>query len=116
MLAIFFVSIFAFDSFSPDNTIWQNIGSFLINLLPSFTLIVVLIIAWKWELTGGIFLTVIGIAWSIFVYLINFQRTGSIGTSLLLTLAIGIPFVLAGVLFIVNHLVKKPSSQLTKSQ
>jgi hypothetical protein len=107
ILAILFVSMFALDSFSPGNTVWQNIGSLLIHLVPSFGLVVVLIIAWKWELPGGIILTVIGIAWSISVYILNYRRTGSVGTSLLIILMLGMPFVLAGILFIISHYKRK---------
>jgi hypothetical protein len=107
ILAILFMSMFASDSFSPGNTVWQNIGALLMHLVPSFTLVVVLIIAWKWELVGGIILTVIGIAWSIFVYILNYRRTGSVGASLLIILMLGIPFVLAGILFIISHYKRK---------
>jgi len=49
ILAILFISMFAIDSFAPDLTIWQQLGGFLIHLIPSFILIAILIIAWKWK-------------------------------------------------------------------
>ena len=54
ILAILLISMFALDSFSPERTFWQNLGAFLIHLIPSFALIALLIVAWKWELPGGI--------------------------------------------------------------
>jgi formate-dependent nitrite reductase membrane component NrfD len=59
--------------------------------------------AWNWELTGGIFLTITGLAWTIFVFLINYQRTGSYEKAFLVILGLGLPFIIAGILFIVSH-------------
>jgi hypothetical protein len=111
LLTILIIGMFAMDSFSSDRNIWQNLGALMIHLLPSITLLVFLLIAWKWELPGGIILIVLGLAWSIFVYIINVQRTGSSGKAFLVILMLGIPLVLAGVLFIISHYVKKPDKQ-----
>ena len=50
ILAILFVSLFAADAFAPGLTIWQQLGAFFIHLIPSFILLSLLIVAWKWEL------------------------------------------------------------------
>ena len=84
ILAILFLSLFALDSFSPQLTFWQNITSFLIHLIPSFILTGILIFAWKHEKTGGIIFTIFGLAFSIFIFIINFRRTSSLGLSLLI--------------------------------
>jgi prolipoprotein diacylglyceryltransferase len=107
ILAILFVSFFALDSFSAGNTFWQNIFSFLMNLIPSFVLLVLLIVAWKWEKTGGIILTISGLAFCIFVFVLNYKRNHSIAASLLIVVVICIPFVLAGILFIISHYRRK---------
>ena len=107
ILAILFVSMFAMDSFSPGNTIWQNTTALLMHLIPSFVLLIILIVAWKWELTGGILLTVAGLAWCTFVFVINLRRTHSVWAALMIITMLGLPFVLAGVLFIYNHFRKK---------
>ena len=44
ILAILFVSLFAADAFSPELTIWQQLGAFIMHLIPSFILIAFLII------------------------------------------------------------------------
>jgi uncharacterized membrane protein len=111
ILAILFVSLFALDSFSSERTFWQNTAAFLINLIPSFVLIAILIVAWKWEYGGGIALTIIGVLFSISVFMLNLKRTHSVGTSLLIVLMICIPFVLAGILFIISHFHKKKEIQ-----
>jgi len=107
ILAILFVSMFALDSFSEGRTIWQNLLAFLIHLIPSFILTGILIVAWKWEKTGGIILTVVSILFSVFVFILNFKRTNSIGISLRIVLMVCIPFVLSGILFIISYYKKK---------
>jgi len=107
ILAILFVSMFALDSFGPGRTIWQQLGAFLVHLVPTYILIALLVIAWKWEFTGGIILTLAGIAFSIFLYVFNFQKNHSVSMSLLIVLMIGVPFVIAGILFIMNYYLKR---------
>jgi prolipoprotein diacylglyceryltransferase len=76
--------------------------------IPSFVLLAVLIVAWKWEKVGGIILTIIGLAFSIFIFVFNYKRNHfPVMTCLLGTLALAIPFVLAGILFILNYYRKK---------
>jgi prolipoprotein diacylglyceryltransferase len=108
ILAILFVSLFALDSFSSERTFWQNATAFLMHLIPSFVLLASLIIAWKWEKAGGIILTIIGLAFGIFIFVFNYKtRHPPIATLLLNTLMLSIPFVLAGILFIQSHYRKK---------
>ena len=108
ILAILFISLFALDSFSFERTFWQNTTAFLMHLIPSFVLLAVLIIAWKWEKVGGIILTILGVAFSIFIFVFNYKRNHfPVMTCLLQTLAVAIPFVLAGILFILSHYRKK---------
>jgi prolipoprotein diacylglyceryltransferase len=107
ILAILFVSLFALDSFSPERTFWQNTVAFLMHLIPSFVLLAILITAWKWEKTGGIILIIFGLLFCILIFMTNYNRTQSVVTSLFITLILCIPFVVAGILFIISHLRKK---------
>ena len=107
ILAILFISYFAADAFAPGLTIWHQLGSFFIHLIPSFILLAFLIIAWKWERIGGIIFMVIGLVLSPFVFMLNYNRNHSIGLSLSIILMITIPFVLVGILFMVSHSLKK---------
>jgi len=108
ILAILFVSLFSLDSFSSERTFLQNTTAFLMHNIPSFILLATLIIAWKWEKVGGIILTIIGLAFSIFIFVFNYKRNHfPIMTCLLQALIIAIPFVLAGVLFILSYFRKK---------
>ena len=107
ILAILFISMFAADAFSPGHTIWQQLGDFLIHLIPSFVLLGILVLAWKLEFIGGIIFIAIGLGLSPFVFIHNYNMNGSIGESLGIILAITFPFIVVGVLFIVSHFMKK---------
>ena len=117
ILAILFVSMFALDAFSPGLTIWQQLGAFLIHLLPSFILLAFLIVAWKWEYLGGIIFTLIGLGLSPFIYLLNHNRNGmTVGNSLIVVLLINIPFIIVGILLIVSYFLKKKDLNKTQSE
>ena len=103
ILAILFVSMFALDAFSPGISFWRQIARFLMHMIPSFVLIIVLIIAWKHELTGGILLALIGLAASPFVYSINYNRLHSVWKSVQVIALITVPFIIIGALFIVSY-------------
>jgi len=108
ILAILFVSIFAADAFAPGLTIWQQLRAFVIHLIPSFVLLAFLIVAWKWELIGGIILAVIGLVMSPFIFTLNYNRNHfSVGASLVDVLMITFPFIVVGILFIISHSLKK---------
>ena len=112
ILAILFVSMFALDSFDPKLTIWQQITGFLIHLIPSFILILILLVAWKWELAGGIIFALIGIGFTPFIYIHNYQMNHSVGMSLLIILCITFPFFIVGGLFITGHYLKKKQVEI----
>lgn len=85
----------------------RTISEFLIHLVPSLILLAILIIAWNRERIGGIILTIAGGAWCIFVFILNLRRTHSILVSLEIILMLCIPFVVAGILFIISYYRKK---------
>ena len=107
ILAILFISMFALDAFDQRLTIGQQIGGFMIHLIPSFVLLAFLIVAWKWELIGGIIFILIGLGFSPFIFIHNYHMNHSILMTLFVVLMINIPFVLVGVLFIASHYKKK---------
>ena len=107
ILAILFISLFAADSFDPGLTIWQQLGAFFIHLIPSFILLSLLIVAWKWEFIGGIIFTVIGLGLSPFIFIHNYSMNHSVSLSLIIILMITFPFVVVGILFIISHFMKK---------
>jgi hypothetical protein len=108
ILAILFVSMFALDAFAPEITFCQQIGGFLIHLIPSYIMIALLIVAWKWKYVGGIIFTILGFGFSVAVFLLNYNSNHfSALQSLVITLIVAIPFVLVGILFILSYNKKK---------
>lgn len=108
ILMILFLSMFALDSFAPNLSLWQQIGGFLIHLIPSYILVAALIVAWKREKLGGWLFTVIGVIFSIAVFLLNLNRNHfSAGQSMLTTLIVAVPFIVVGILFLVSYRLKK---------
>jgi hypothetical protein len=106
-MAILFISRFALDSFAPGLTIWEQIGRFLIHLIPTYILLAALFVAWNWEKIGGIILMTIGLGLSPLVFSLNWHRTGSIWVALGIVLVTNIPFVMVGALFIISNYLKK---------
>ena len=107
ILAIAFVSLFALDAFSSELSLWQQIGAFLMHLIPSFILLALLILAWKKELIGGIIFMLIGLGLSPVVFSHNYRMNHSIFMSLGIILTITIPFVIVGLLFLISHFKRK---------
>jgi len=110
--AILFISYFSLDAFEPGPPLGQQILDFLIHNTPSYILILVLILAWKKELIGGIIFTVFGLITSPLVYALNIHRNHSVKQSLTIVLLITFPFIITGILFIVSHLVRRKQKNL----
>ncbi len=52
VLIISFVSLFALDMFEGDSTLGEKLLGFLMHMLPSIAMIIVLVLAWRWEWVG----------------------------------------------------------------
>jgi hypothetical protein len=107
VLTILFISIFALDAFNPEKTIGQQIIDFLIHLIPSFVLALFLIIAWKREFIGGLLFILVGFIFSPFIFTHNYNMNQSVWMSLFIILITTMPFLIAGILFIVSDTMKK---------
>ena len=101
--AILFVSLFALDAFEPGLPLGDQIKGFLIHLIPSFVLLVILLLAWKRELAGGILFILIGLVMTPVIFTGNYRVNESIWLSLLIVLTITIPFLVVGILFVLSH-------------
>jgi len=103
ILAILFVSLFAADSFDTNLTWWQQISGFVVHLVPSFILVLALIIAWNKELLGGIVFIFLGFIFTPIVFSMNYKGNHSIGISLSVIAMVTFPFIIVGVLFLISH-------------
>ena len=77
------------------------------HLIPSFILLVILILAWYKELLGGIIFIIIGLVLTPFIFNHNYKMNESVWMSLGIIMTITFPFILVGILFIVSHKLKK---------
>jgi len=96
IIMILFFALFSLDVFEEGKDFWEILTDLFMHNLPSFVMIIILIIAWRNELIGGILLMlgILGFGIFLFFRIDNF----SYGTVIML----GIPFLI-GALFVVNH-------------
>ena len=115
ILAILLISMFSLDSFREGMSVKDQILAWLMHMIPSFILIIVLIIAWKWENIGGIIFLSLGLAFTPFVFWGNYSGNHSVITSLLIILMITVPFIVTGVLFLLSYHTKRKASEILKT-
>jgi hypothetical protein len=60
-----FISVFAMDVFSEGSGFWKTLLSLLIHLVPTFIILLVLLLSWKHEWVGAIIFPILGIAYII---------------------------------------------------
>jgi len=116
IIAILFISLFAADSFAPGLTFWQQIGGFFIHLIPSFILLAILILAWKWELAGSIAFGLIGLIMMPIIYGTNYKMNHSVWISLGVVCAIALPFFIIGILFFVSYSKKRKYKKAVQAE
>jgi hypothetical protein len=94
LLFAVFISLFALDVFGENLGFWPTVGAFSIHLIPTAIVLVVLAVAWRWELIGGALLILAGLGYTMMV-LTGHHPLGWI-------LAIAGPAVLVGGLFLLD--------------
>ncbi len=88
-----FVSVFALDVFGEGYGLWQTIGALLLHLIPTYIVVIALVIAWRWEWVGAVLFSALGV-----FYIVWFRGRFPLDTYLIMA---G-PLVLVGVLFLFN--------------
>jgi hypothetical protein len=113
ILAILTISSLALDSFGPGQNFGRQVGAFFMQMIPSFVLVILLVIAWKWEYLGGFIIMVLAILMTPIVFIMNYRHNHSVAMSLGIICVITLPFIITGILFIISHKMKeKAASQL----
>lgn len=87
------ISFFALDVFGESKSIWETILALLMHLIPTFILIVILVITWRREWIGGILFSVLG-----FTYIINMWGQFPLMTYIV----VAGPLIITGILFLLN--------------
>ena len=115
IVAILFISVFSLDAFQAGMPLKDQILAWLMHMIPSFVLIIILIIAWKWENIGGIIFLAIGLAFTPFIFIWNYSMNHSVWISLGVILMITFPFILVGVLFMLSYYTRRKAAEMLKS-
>src|SRR5437763_16456396 len=67
LLFAVFISLFALDVFNENIGFWRTFAALSIHLIPTAIVLVVLAIAWRWELIGGARLMLAGRGYTVTV-------------------------------------------------
>lgn len=97
IVSILFMGMFSLDVFGGNESIGMKMLGFLIHNIPVVIVTAILIVAWKWEVAGGILFILAFITGTIFFH----SFTGNPGSIVVIApfLIIGILFILHGVLY-----------------
>lgn len=99
ILFAIFLSLFALDVFGEAYGPWQTIGALLLHLVPTFIVVITLVIARRWEWVGAVLFAALAVFYVVWTW----------GRFPLATyLFISGPLVLVGALFLVNWIYKVP--------
>lgn len=98
ILFALFLSMFALDVFGEGHSVWDTILALLIHLTPVYMVLAALALAWRWEWTGAVLFTGLGI-----FYIVIFWGRFPLATYVLIA---GPAFVLAA-LFLANWMYRK---------
>ena len=97
LLFVLFLSLFAFDVFQGYNG-WVALLAFFIHLLPAFVLLIIVLIAWRYDLVGAIAFLCFALA---YIFLVGLNRPWSWYAG------ISGPAAVIGILFFLNWLKNK---------
>jgi hypothetical protein len=93
ILVVLFVSIFALDVFGEGYSFLETIAALAMHLIPSFVILLVLGIAWRWAWIGGFLFVALGV-----LYITLFWEPSNLPAYLL----ISGPLFLVGILFLLD--------------
>jgi hypothetical protein len=89
MVYAVFLTALALNAFG-SGSVWQQVSNFLLHMIPTFILIAILILSWRWPLPGGICLIALGLFYVAIMF----------GSGWGNCLVMSVPLVAAGILFI----------------
>lgn len=101
IISLVFMTMFSFDAFGGDVSFGMKILGFLEHNIPVIILAAFLIIAWKWELAGGVLFILGSVSGTIFF------NSFSGNPASLIVIA---PFLVSGILFIISGITFRKNS------
>jgi hypothetical protein len=93
IVSILFMAMFSLDAFAGNESFGMKMLGFLMHNIPVLIVTAILIIAWKWEVAGGILFILAFTAGTIFFH----SFTGNPGSIVVIA-----PFLIIGILFILH--------------
>ncbi len=99
---ILFLALMSLDVFSPELSFWQILAGLFMHNIPALVLLVVLLVAWKYEIVGGIAFILAGLLY-IAILMTNPFEWYMLAWALQIS---GIAFLI-GILFIINWYKKR---------
>lgn len=100
ILGIVFFSLFALDVFVEYETLSEIVVALAIHLIPSFILIAITVIAWRWHVVGGLLFLLLGF-FSIFFFN-TYENPISFALLTLPPLLVGLLFLWEGLMIWVD--------------
>ena len=107
ILIILFWTMFSLDVFEENRGFRDTLLAFFMHNIPSLAMVIILLIAWKWEHVGGILLMAAMLGFVVFFTL----RSGNFMYGTLFM--VGIPFLI-GALLVVNHYLPGKKQKIEK--
>ncbi len=98
IVSILFLMVFSLDEFGGDDPFGKKLLGFLVHNIPAFIMIITLIIAWKYEIKGGVLFILIFFALGIFF------KSFSGNPASLVVIA---PLLMAGIMFVLHEVLSK---------
>jgi len=103
VLYALFISLFALDVFSEGYSITETIVALFMHMLPTMAVVLMLLIAWRWEMIGGLLFILLAGA-----FLLFFGSGGDLDASLI----VAGPLFLVGILFLISgYLTSNPGGK-----
>ncbi len=110
IIFILFLALFSLDIFDMKLDFWGTILGLFMHNIPSFLLLVILIISWKHEIVGGLVFMLAGILYITRLLITILTNPPPIWSELFWTLPITGPAFLIGSLFLINWFKKQKKS------
>ncbi len=102
IMFMLFIAMFSLDVFGIELSFWEIVVGLFMHNIPTFIILIVIIIAWKYEIVGGIAFILASLAYVIFT-----ARSVKWYLALSWSLIISGPAFLIGILFMINWFKKK---------
>jgi hypothetical protein len=93
-----FISLFALDVWGTAGGFWEKLAGFLIHLMPTYVVVIALVVAWKWPWIGSIAFMGLAVAFS---FVFGWREVGVL-------LPMALPLIVIGLLFLADGWANRP--------